>query len=46
MSAWVEGTQEENITNIDKTFEDNFVSPRSDFQKLEDSSEYLKLLGI
>lgn len=47
MSAWVEGSQEENINDIDKSFEDNFVSPESenDFQKLEDSDDYLKLLG-
>lgn len=47
MSAWVEGSQEENINDIDKSFEDNFVSPESenDFHKLEDSDDYLKLLG-
>lgn len=51
MSAWVDSSQEENIHNIEKAFEDNFVSKESksesdkDFQKLEDSDAYLKLLG-
>lgn len=51
MSAWVEEGQEQVISNIDKTFEDNFVSPEShkeqssEFKKLSDSDDYLKLLG-
>jgi hypothetical protein len=41
-SAWVESEQGE-IKESDKKFEDNFVSKQ--FEPLEDSSDYLKLLG-
>lgn len=47
MSAWVESGQEEKINDTDKKFEDDFAPPQSDkdFKKLEDSDDYLKLLG-
>lgn len=47
MSAWTECVQEDNIKGIDKEFEDNFAPPESssDFKKLEDSDDYLKVLG-
>lgn len=46
MSAWIEGDREEKIKDIDKKFEDDFA-PQNDksFQKLDDSADYLKLLG-
>lgn len=47
MSAWIEEGQEEKIKDIDKKFEDNFAPPQSEneFRKLEDSENYLKILG-
>lgn len=47
MSAWVEGVEGETVQDIEKQFEDNFVSPENqkEFEKLEDSDDYLKLLG-
>lgn len=49
MSAWIEEGQEQAISETDKVFEDNFVSSeidkQSNFKKLEDSDDYLKLLG-
>lgn len=49
MSAWVEEGQEQVISDIDKTFEDNFVSKEqtesNEFKKLPDSENYLQLLG-
>lgn len=42
--AWIEGAEE--IKDVDKVFEDNFVSSKSGFQKLGDSGEYLQILGI
>lgn len=43
MSAWLE---EQDFKNIDKTFEDNFVSVETEqFKKLEDSESYLQVLG-
>lgn len=48
MSAWVESTQEdtdqEDPNNVEKAFEDDFVA-KEDFQKLDDSDDYLKILG-
>lgn len=47
MSAWDAGSQEEKIEDVEKKFEDNFVtSENRDFQKLEDSEQYLKNLGL
>jgi len=45
MSAWIEGDKTEKIKDSDKKFEDDFA-PQSDknFQKLDDSDDYLKLL--
>lgn len=44
-SAWVE-SEDNIVTDVEKAFEDNFVARQSgDFEKLEDSDEYLKLLG-
>lgn len=45
MSAWVES--EDNIqTDVEKSFEDNFVAKESsNFTPLNDSEEYLKILG-
>lgn len=45
MSAWVESTQED-TNNVEKAFEDDFVAKeKEDFQKLDDSDDYLKILG-
>lgn len=47
MSAWVE-SEGETVPDIEKKFEDNFVSSsesQSSFSKLEDSDDYLKILG-
>lgn len=41
-SAWIEGSVED-IKDSDKKFEDNFVT--TEFQKLEDSENYLEILG-
>lgn len=47
MSAWSEGDQEEQINDIDKQFEDNFVAADNrEFRKLEDSEQYLQNLGL
>lgn len=46
-SAWIESDQAE-VKDIEKKFEDNFVSEKEtfgNFQKLEDSDDYLKILG-
>ncbi|KAL7011661.1 hypothetical protein ACKWTF_014377 [Chironomus riparius] len=43
MSAWVDDQVAININEIDRKFEDNFV-PKSEFQKLDDSEDYLKIL--
>jgi hypothetical protein len=43
MSAWIEKEGQEH-QNIEKEFEDNFVTSQ-EFKKLDDSEEYLKLLG-
>lgn len=43
MSAWVDDQVVIDINEIDRKFEDNFV-PKSEFQKLDDSEEYLKIL--
>lgn len=46
MSAWIKEEEGQEYQNIEKEFEDNFVTTESsDFQKLEDSDEYLKILG-
>lgn len=54
MSAWVKEGQEDQgqvIANVDKVFEDNFVTSDPEirqektFEKLNDSDDYLKLLG-
>jgi hypothetical protein len=45
MSAWVDESQN-TISDVDRKFEDNFVSETAKgFQPLEDSQSYLKLLG-
>lgn len=47
MSAWDAGSQEEKIEDVEKKFEDNFVTLENrDFQKLEDSEQYLQNLGL
>lgn len=43
-SAWVE-SEDNIVTDVEKAFEDNFANQSGDFKKLEDSDEYLKLLG-
>lgn len=43
MSAWVDDQVAIDINEIDRKFEDNFV-PKSEFQKLDDSEDYLKIL--
>lgn len=43
MSAWIDDQVGIDINEIDRKFEDNFV-PKSQFQKLDDSEEYLKIL--
>ena len=43
MSAWVDDLVAIDINEIDRKFEDNFV-PKSEFQKLDDSEDYLKIL--
>lgn len=46
-SAWIDVNEEQNIKDIDKKFEDNFVTVESEkFDRLEDSDSYLKLLGL
>ena len=47
MSAWTESDQVIKINDIDKKFEDDFAPPQSEneFKKLDDSDDYLKLLG-
>lgn len=42
MSAWAE-QEGQQIKDSERKFEDNFVS--KEFQKLDDSEEYLKVLG-
>lgn len=47
MSAWIESNEQE-VKNIEKSFEDNFVgneSENTEFKKLDDSEQYLKILG-
>ncbi|CRL01309.1 CLUMA_CG014427, isoform A [Clunio marinus] len=45
MSAWAETVQAIDIKEIDKQFEDNFVTTEvKEFKKLEDSDQYLKSL--
>lgn len=44
-SAWVE-SEDNIVTDVEKAFEDNFVANQNgDFKKLDDSEDYLKLLG-
>ncbi|XP_070507845.1 uncharacterized protein [Chironomus tepperi] len=43
MSAWVDDEVVIDINEIDRKFEDNFIS-KSEFQKLDDSEEYIKIL--
>lgn len=47
-NAWLDETNHDDIQDCDKKFEDNFVvgaSKSKEFQKLDDSEEYLSKLG-
>lgn len=46
MSAWIEEEEGQDQREIEATFEDNFVSEENkEFQKLDDSDQYLQILG-
>lgn len=46
MSAWIEEEEGQDQRDIEATFEDNFVSEENkEFQKLDDSDQYLQILG-